>query len=339
MATERKTKTLTYKQASFGIAGQNLKQRLSAALTKHDTIGERREPIGLEGESPIWRLIGQYRIEAEFVFGVLMRYMPGANPIVLVDDDKAKVLTVEQMKVPASADGKTRELLEGMLLFGAIDNHMVLMQSTSLRSDHLEDHLRWLLRKAEVLEGSNVVLLVDQLPEKVREKIAAGEVRELIIGGALQPSEGNQLLVPSPASNTAVVSGGPSRSLALMDQDGANGIVDAVKRFLAPDQAMQLDLDALTNANVEYTLKIKYRSSTTTNGQKLMNTLGSALRHAEGVETKIMLKNGGEIRGEDLRLSGTVRVTAYDGNPNPDEVFEAMRKWLLDQLQSGELKA
>ena len=340
MAKERKTKTLTYKHASFHVAGPNLKQLLGAALTKHETIGQRRESIGPADENPVWRLIGQYRIDAEFLLGVLMRYMPGTNPVVLIDDDTAKVLTVEQMKVPATADGKTRELLEGMLFFGAIDNHLVLMQSSGLRSDHLESHLQWLLHQAEVLEGTNTLLLVDQLPKTVRDRIAASEVRELNIGGALQareqgPSSSEDVKGPtSPAGDDF-----HTHALALRDSDGSEGIFDAIKRFMAPDQAELLDLDALTGSNIEYVLKIKYRNNTTRNGQTLMNTLGAALRHAEGVETILRLKNGGQIRGEDLRLSGPVRITAYDGNANPDEVFEAMRKWLLDKLQSGELSA
>ena len=122
MAKERKTKVLTYKHAHFSRPGVVLKQVLAQALVGLPTIGDRREALAPEGESPIWRLIGEFQVEAEYVFGVLMRYAPGTYPTFVVDDEKAVTLTVQQMAAPETDDGKKRELVDAMLFFGVADS-------------------------------------------------------------------------------------------------------------------------------------------------------------------------------------------------------------------------
>lgn len=345
MAKERKTKALTYKHATFHSAGPVLQQLLAGALADLHTIGKRRESLAPDGESPIWRLVGEYQIEDAFVFGVLMRYAPGTNPVFVVDDESAEKLTVEQMSAPATDEGKRRELIDAMLFFGAAENHLVMMQSAALRSDHLEKHLQWLLHHAKVLDGTNTFQLIDQPPKAIREKLAKAKVKELDIGGALTPAAKSFVIAPMPTQavegerETRVVPSVEEQSVAQDLSDGSSGVVEALKRLLEPDQAARLDFESMAGANIEYVLKIRYKNSTTEEGQKMMNTLGSALRHAEGVDARIRLHGGGEIRGDELRMSGSVRIDTYNGIPSPSEVFEAIRKWLLEKLKSGDITA
>lgn len=334
-----KTRTLFYKRAQFQKEGPQLKELLGKALAVRNTVGLRRERLGPEGEGPIWRVLGEFKPEEEFFFGVLMLYVPGQVPAYVVDDEQASTLTVEKMAAPVTDEGKRRELVEGMLFFAVFDNHLVMMQSTSLRSDHLETHLQWLLHRAAVLEGSNTLQLVDQLPKKIREKLAATPVKGLQIGGDLLPA--SQETPNQPAGDTFVASEMPPavNSISLTETTSSTGVWDVVKGLLDKDKAAQLDVDALAGSNIEYTLKITYKRSTTKDGQKLLNTLGSALRHAEGVDTTIRLKNGGKLQGSDLKLSGPVKIETVDGMPSSEAVYEVMRKWLLDKLKSGDVKA
>lgn len=341
---ERKTKTLVLKYAAFQPSGPNLKQLLAEALTKQSTIGERREALGPGDESPIWRLIGQYVIEPEFLFGVLMRYMPGTNPIFLVDDPAASSLTVEQLAAPQTDDGKRRELLEGTLFFGVIDNHVVIMQTMSLRSEHLEEHLLWLLHHASLVPRANIVRLVDQLPAAIKERVEKQGVREVLLKGDLLDEKEWKFLpedssIPKPAELLATKTTIHDHELVASDATKSTSIVSALKSLLKPDEAAKINVDDLENSNIEYTLKIRYKSSTTDDGQRLMNTLGSALRNAEGVHAKVQLVGGGTISGNQLRLSERIRINTNDGAPNPYEVFEAMRTWLKEKLKSGEVAA
>lgn len=345
MAKERKTKNLTYKHARFIEhsalrSGLELKSLLAKSLEQLSTIGDRRESLAPKGESPIWRLLGEFQIEDHFVFGVLLRYAPGTNPAFVVDDEKAAKLTVEQISAPVTSEGKRRELVEAMLFFGACDNHLALLQSSSLRSDHLEHHLNWLLRKAGEMAGATSLQLIDQPPKAIREKLSKHKVKGLDIGGVLTPPPKEGAAEPRRAEERKVAASTVSEvSVADEIGEGGLGVIEALKRLLDPDKAASIDFDKMSGANIEYVLKITYRRQTTDDGQVLMNTLASALRHADSVDTKIKLHGGGEIKGDALRLSGNVRLNTYNGIPVPSEVFEVIRQWLLEKLKSGEVEA
>jgi hypothetical protein len=243
------------------------------------------------------------------------------------------------MSAPVTDDGKRRELIDAMLFFGVADNHLVMVQSSSLRSDHLERHLQWLLRHGRALPDANSLQLIDQPPKAIREQLAKAKVKELDIGGALTPAS---VAHHSAAATDQQKDVGLAEVATVSGEeigDDGSGIIAAIKRLMDPDKAARLDFDKLAGANIEYVLKIRYRNSTTDDGQSLMNTLGSALRHAESVDTKIKLHGGGEIKGDQLRLSGSIRLDTYNGVPAPSEVFEAIRAWLLEKLKSGDIEA
>lgn len=124
MAREKRRKQVTYKLVRFHSSpGGTLKDVLTLALRKRNTIGKRRQSLAPDNEPPIWRVIGQFKVDGDFVFGVLVQYVPGTNPIFCVDDAAAESLTVEQMAAPATDDGKKREALDGMLFFAVLGNH------------------------------------------------------------------------------------------------------------------------------------------------------------------------------------------------------------------------
>jgi hypothetical protein len=352
MAQERKTKAVVYKNAVFvaaqpGASGPvaTLKAVLSLALARHPLIGDRRESLGPIDESPHWRLIGQFRAEADMLFGVLMTYMPGTASLFFVDDAAATSLTVEQFMAPATDDGRRRERLDGALFFAVLGNHCVLMQSASVRERHFEAHLHWLLG----LQGDGdaaLPRLVDHLPRRARQAVAARGVREVEIGGALWTVSEASARGTSTSTSTDPdpnlppgLAPRPADSTPASVAPSTRPVLGALRALLAPDDAARLDLEALAGSNIEYTLKVRYRGSTHERGQQLMNTLGAVFRDAEGVEARIHLVGGGTIDGSEMRLAGTVRITTIDGVPDPNEVFEAMRAWLLEKVSAEEITA
>lgn len=336
MATDKRKKTVTYKQVTFHQKGPKLKELLDAALKKQGMVKQRRQSLAPTDEAPIWRVIAEFKIESAITFGVLLQYIPNSNPRLLIDDPDAKTMTVEQFSTPPTAEGKRREPLEGMLYFAVFDNHLVFLQSSALRSSHLESHFMWLLHHSEVLEGTNQLALVDKPPPKLIEKMAKRQVKQLEVGGELIPAT----VFEQPSDHTVVQTAtSKTNTLVSTTQTSNSSVLDALKGLLKPDAAAKLDLEALAGSNIEYTLRVTYKGSTTDSGQKLMNTLGVALRHAEDVHTKISLVGGGSISGEEIRLVGPVTLDFYNGAPSTDEVYEAMRTWLLEKLTSGEVKA
>lgn len=324
---ERKTRTLVYKSARFLKQGKTLRSLLAEALDKAATVKERRESIARKGDSPMWRIIGLRKVEQEFVFGVLMRYMPGLNAAFVVDDEDADSLTLEQLAAPITDEGKRRELLEAMLFFGVIDNHVVLMQSSALRARHLEAHLRWFLHNSQVLEGTNTLELQDQLPKKTRERLEQRPVSKLIIGGGFSVHRSDLL---------GSAKGERNESTTVSDAAETPPIAAALRTLLGPARAAALGT-SLEEGGVRYTLTLT-PPPRVGDAQGIIKSFGSAFRNVEGLDTTIVLAKGGTIRGDDLRLSGDVRIETYGGIPSADEVFEVMRKWLLETVDGGEVR-
>ncbi len=336
MAIDKRRKTVTYKMVSFTTKGEKLKPRLDAALKKFRQMKHRMQDLAGEGEKPIWRLAGLEKIESGITFSTLLQYVPGSKPRLLIDDPEATRIQIEQFATPKTDSGKRREPMEGLLYFAVTDNHLVLLQSSGLRSSHLEAYLTWLLRKAAVLEETNVLRLNDQPPPAVAKKMMNRAVKSLDVGGDLLPVSSfptaNSVLVPALAETTK------TKTLVTTLSATKDGVYEFIKGIVGPDKAAKFDTEALAGSNIEYSLHVTYKGKTTDNGQRLMNTLAAAFRHADDVDTTISLVGGGKITGDEIRLSGPVVLDFYDGAPSTDEVYEAMRTWLMEKLTSKEVK-
>lgn len=336
MAIDKRRKTVTYKMVNFTTKGEKLKPRLDAALKKFKQMKHRMQDLAGQGENPIWRLAGLEKMESGITFGTLLQFVPGSNPRLLIDDPEATRIQIEQFTTPKTDKGQRREPMEGLLYFAVTDNHLVLLQSSGLRSSHLEAYLTWLLRKAAVLEETNVLRLNDQPPPAVAKKMLNRAVKSLDIGGDLLPV--STFPVAKAGAAPALAGTAKTKTLVTTLSTQTAGMYDVIKGFLGPDKAAKLNTEALAGSNIEYSLHVTYKGKTTDNGQELMNTLATAFRHADDLETTISLVGGGTITGDEIKLSGPVVLDFYDGAPSTDEVYEAMRTWLTEKLTSKEVK-
>lgn len=342
---KRVQKTVIYKRCNFhvGVPGETLKTLLEQALIQSTTVGQRRLNVA-DTDSPIYHVMGTPLCEPTgFVFGTLMTYTPGTDPLFLVDDEQALDVMLEKLKAPNTQDGKRREFLESMMYFGVIQNHLVLMQSQALKAPQIEAYLQWFLHDSKILAGDNTFQFVDTPSKAVREKMTSGSgVRTITLGGEVVPQSAMaRAQQPTATDPKEPVSSMKSHSVSVVasatEEDW--GVLEALKKLMAPSEAAKINFDKLTGSNIEMSVILRYKKETTEDGQKLMDTLGAAFRNTEDVETVLNLKDGGQIRGADLKLNGIVRVTSYDGQLSATEVFEGMRQWLLSKVTSDELSA
>lgn len=336
-------KTVIYKRVHFHAKtkGQTLKALLEAALSKRQKLGERRQNVA-SAEDPMYHAIGSTKCENPgFVFGALMTYTPDTDPLCIIDDAEAVDVVLEKVSAPATDDGKRREFLASLMFFAVIENHVVLMQSQALKSAHLETYLQWYLHASGVLEGTNTLTLIDTPSEAVKKKMnQAKGVRAIKLGGEVLPPSAITVPpdkvadVPQKTKDVAV----QTTALATATQEDF-GVLAALKKLMSPSQAAKIDFDKLAGSNIELSVTLRYSRKTTEDGQKLMDSLGAALRHTEDVETELQLVGGGSIKGSDLKLTGTIGVMSYDGQLNASEVYEGLRQWLLQKVSAQELSA
>ncbi len=336
-------KAVIYKRANFhtGVSGQTLKTLLEAALSKRPKHGERRQNVA-SADDPIYHAIGSTKCESPgFVFGALMTYAPDTDSLCIIDDAEAVDVVLEKVSPPATDDSKRREFLASLMFFAVIGNHVVLMQSQALKSAHLETHLQWYLHASEVLEGTNTLTLIDTPSEAVKKRMnQAKGVRAIKLGGEVLPPSvirAQPATAPDALQKTRDVAV-QTTALATATQEDF-GVLAALKKLMSPSQAAKIDFEKLAGSNIELSVTLRYSRKTTEDGQKLMDSLGAALRNTEDVDTELQLVGGGSIKGSDLKLTGTIGVMSYDGQMNPSEVYEGLRQWLLQKVSAQELSA
>ncbi|WP_395026145.1 hypothetical protein [Comamonas odontotermitis] len=335
-------KKVTYKAVHFDKspgAGVTLASLLTKALVQLATVGDRRRNIGSE-DDPVFHVIGTPVNEPSGVsFGTLMTYTPGTDPLFLVDDVKAQDVLLEKLPAPSTDDGKRREFLESILFFVAYKNHVALIQSQALKAVQLESYLLWMLHASKALAGDTVLRLIDTPPKAVRKKMeAGGGVKRITLGGEVVAPPLTTPTVTMPPGRVAtgsqmVVSSAPVSQTSSVDLD-EGGMVAALKKLLKPADIAKIPFEDLADSNIEMFVTLRYNRKTTEAGQKLMDSLGVALRHADDVETELTLKEGGSIKGGELRLTGTLSLQSYDGQLSHSEVFQELQKWLLARIEA-----
>jgi hypothetical protein len=110
--------------------------------------------------------------------------------------------------------------------------------------------------------------------------------------------------------------------------------IDILRQVLGADKINKMRLADAVDGNIEVTLKIRYKRSTTEKAHRFLDNIALAVRNLDEDEVKLKLAGGGTVKGSELKLSAPVSIQARDGIPNPDEVFEKMREWLIQQIEN-----
>jgi hypothetical protein len=320
MARETITKRVYCKKAVFLNPKDkpSLQAKLSEALTKLKKVGARKETLG-EDDRYV-RAVLYHRSYAGMLFGVLASYERGTHQLTVADDDDAEMLTVAQVAPPKNDDNKRQEFLEGVCYFGVSKNHFVLVPSRALGAKPTEHHVNWLLEHADMLGLENRVGLSDQIAQATRAKIRASHVKEVEIGAPLLE-----------AHEVNTKPGTPGTSVANFEYGGLG--MDILRQVLG-DKLDKMRLSDAADGNIEVTLKIRYKRTLTEKAHNVLDNIALAMRNLDEDEVKLSLAGGGSVKGSELKLSAPITVGARDGIPNPDELFEKMREWLLQQIEN-----
>lgn len=322
----RKTvrKTVAYRKAHFhNIAhSPTLEQLLTKAKALVPIIHSRREATNSPATE--FRFISDWgAMPSGGLYGRLSIVQKSKYPIALRDDLKAKTIPLKEFPPP-----KGHDYSPGLCHFIVVDNHVVMTQSTLLRSSSLEMHLAWLLRnQTKQLQQDQGISLSDEPQKATKERIRKAHVKSVMIG--------------RPILDEALAATERGKTRDVFKANTSGPIVQLLREVIGMDGFDRLGLkDGVFESNLEVWIEIrypKYSRSQTEKSMKLLDDLSLALRDVDEEDIKLSLSDGSVVRGRDLKVSGHVEVasTADDHGIQESDLYVQMAAALKDWIKQG----
>lgn len=335
---DSRTKIVHYKRAILPNGASSLQSILL------DIIGDggsaenvllRQEKTSLSNENSEVRFINKSDTYKTILFGQMVLFEKDKSQSLLEISDNVKFYDINSITSNDiiidgdNAQNKKREFVNSILYFGILNNHVIIVQSTSLRSREFESHLNWLINN--FTDAKDFVLLLQDKPsEATMQKMEKTPAKSIRIGGLPITSE-----VKSGDADTEPKHIGSVKTIKYRPT-GKGGAL--LKAFLGDNWADDINLnDSLDDANLQVSLEITYFRKTNDGGQAVIDSIATSLRHVDGEDYSIKLQGGGEITGKEIKLSGSISVEYNNGIVDENDLFLKMHKWLFSKLEAGEL--
>lgn len=339
MRTETRNRVITYKRVVLTGKHEPLQQLLVSALTAPAATAKaaaRREAVNEDGS--IVRMINRTKVYAGMFFGQFISFERGrGQPLIETEDDGAEAYPIATITTDAIGEQeqrqRQREFIESVLYFGAFDNHLLVVQSQALKARDLEAHLSWLLQtRTDKLDRSTALILQDKPPESTIEKVRASSVKSIVIGSPV-----TTCVVQDPETQPPPGEARETQSTAVRFMPVGAG-ADILRAIMGADWFERINLkDALDEANIRVRLEVTYLRRTTTAGQRVLDTLAASMRHVDDSDVEVVLARGGSIKGDELRLRGTVSVKSINGAVDEDDLYHQMHDWLITMVAREEV--
>jgi hypothetical protein len=352
-------KSIHYKLAGLSNCASDLQSILDSILSENGTaskVGMRREQINPSDSQSGYRLINRSNTFQTLLFGQLILFEQGkSQALMTISDDVAfydiNSITSEQIKLDGDENASTevqekvkREFIDSILYFGVLGNHMVIVQSSSLRARDLETHLSWLIHSfSSSFNNNSTLMLRDKPSAEVIQRMNTAPVKRITLGSVPVKSQGD--------GDGVIIQNSPDHNHKIEAKDSVKKVRKV--RFMPTGKGGSIlraafgeqwfsDLrleDSLDESNLQVNLEITYFRKTTADGQKVMDTLASSLRHTDSDDIEIELQGGGKIKGDDLKLSGNISVQYNNGLIDENDLYLHMHKWLINKISSGEIES
>jgi len=353
MSKQNRQKAIHYKRAAIANCNADLQSILESIISADGTapkVGMRREQISPSDSTSGYRLINRSSTYQTILFGQLILFEQGkSQALMTISDDvnfyDINAITSQQIKLDADEnisneekDKIKREFIDSILYFGVLQNHIIVIQSSSLRAKDLEIHLNWLIHSlGNSFSDDSVLILKDKPTEETIQKLENNPVRKINLGSVPVKSKTDsdsiqiiQTQIPSSTTSVQKV-----RKMKFMPTGkGGNILKAAFGEQWFNDLRLE---DSLDESNLQVNLEITYFRKTNKDGQLLMDTLATSLRNMDEDDIEISLQGGGTIKGGELKLSGSINVQYNNGLMDENHLYLQMHKWLHSKIGSGEV--
>jgi len=345
LSKETKRRTINYKLAKLGSHPLTLQQMLEATLLEkkspYHKAAHRRESLTEDGNS--FRFINRFNnYENDMLLCQIVQFEQGRSQMTIVIDEDADMFEVnpisaqdiKQTKV-SKAKSKSTEFLESMAYFGVMGNHMVVMGSQALKSKELERHLQWYLNTLTKQEVDSAIILSDRPTAKAMKQLEKAPAKSVSIGSDITYEQDVNSLSDDPKTESYEHDVTEAKSVRWTPSGLGADILECLKNN---GYVGNFDFnETLDDANLQVSIEFKYNRKTTKSGQKVIDTLSSSLRHLDKEDVKINLKGGGEIKGDDLKLSTQINLGFYEGKVDEPDLYHQMKQWLQTKITTQEV--
>lgn len=325
-SSTKQHKTIYYKKVILGgVKGsKTLQDILSEIFDKssdYSCVEKRTEKISEDGK--IKQAINSFSNKEKMFYGQLIIYEEGRSQELMKISSNAEsyeISAVSAKEISGDFD-ISQEFIESFLYFCVIDNDLALIQSRSLKSRDLEKHLHWLIfEHASILKDGSLILS-DKPNDDVVKRIERSPAKKINIGAPVESSGEVKFSTEEEKTTTRFVPTGMAAKV--LDVLMGGGWLD--------QQSFDASLD---DANLRLKLEIGFSRRTSVEGQQILDSMSTSLRHMDSEDVTITLGNGSTIQGHDIRLSGKVTATLNNGVIDDFELESEMYKW-MEQRVSG----
>lgn len=323
MARETKQKNLYYKKVKFSNGANNLQQLLKQGLIKRKKVGERSEKLGDEDLNG-FRFINSHRNQQGMLFGNFIFYEPGLNRLLLTVDLDKDELSVEQIAPPKQKDGKRQEFLDSILYFGIQDNHLVLLQSPSLKARDFQNYLNWFLSEHKIISEDEQLIFADEPKPATKSALKKFPVRSIHIGFDVF-QDGDPKEKPQVTQKTKKIA-------QLNKETGIRVLREILGNKL--DKYKELR-EALKEPDLRVGIEVKYSKRTKKDEGEFLNEIATSFSNLPAEDFKVNLKGGGELKGSEFKLYSSVSIRVLGGHVDQSDLFPKMQAWLLEKLELG----
>ncbi len=342
MTRVTKKRTINYKLAQTGSHALTLQAMLEKALLDKSSgfylATNRRESLTEDGRS--FRFINRFlHHNDEMLLCQIVQFEQGRSQMTIILDDTAEMFELNPIfsKDFGTKNSDKTEFLESMAYFGVMGNHLVVMGSQILKSKELERHLNWFLNELTNLFTGKALFLSDKPSEKALKQLAQSPAKSVSIGSDITYEQDLESInddIANDASDTQKTIT-EAKSVRWTPAGLGANILECLK-----DNGYigQFDFsETLDDANLQVSIEFKYNRKTTRSGQKVIDTLSTSLRHIDKDDVKINLKGGGEIKGDDLKLSHTISLAFLDEKVDESDLYFKMKDWLESKVIKQEV--
>lgn len=313
------TRTVHYRSTNFTVStnGTTLQDLVEEALRRNELAENRERPLP-GGE---YQVLNSHAKVGTSICGVVHEWIMGQHQLTVERVPGQKVWRIEEVAAPANHEGKPRDFLPNTLYFAIYQNHVAALQSQGMKFPQLGDYLTWILR-------NRCTDLVPSTQEITFDLASAKTLRDRGIGAA----KAIRLRKPLAEKQVRQPEAGGRRRKPWIEKVINETRASAVTLVLnavglrVPDEVLK-DIEA---RHLEVYLELRRPHGRDELGNSAMNAIGRLVAQEATDDFTVVLQNGAELSGNELKLSRDVTLTIKDGSTHPSafDVFRQLDEYL-----------